>query len=236
MKMKSLDECDILNYNSDMSKLSRYSLEDLVSATDLSARTIRNYIAMDLLPGPEALGRNAWYSDLHLNRLKCLQRLRSTTGLPLSDLGPVLNMLSDEQIIDIASGREQITAIPVGQNTRTRGETPVSIRHKAANQYSASQASSHIDSRSDKPVEIIRAGKKGRASRLGELVKALETIAGDTVPRSQKNGWWATVPITRDIELRARGLDDDGIAELEQLADLLRHLLQKGVDKTEVTK
>jgi hypothetical protein len=48
------------------------------------------------------------------------------------------------------------------------------------------------------------------------------------VPRRSRNEWWATVPITPDIELRARGLDDQDIGELERIADLIRHLLMKG--------
>src|SRR5690606_15496044 len=111
-----LDKHDTANYKNAMARLSRYSLDDLANETGLSPRTIRHYIAQDLLPGPESLGRNAWYSEDHLDRLKCIQILKDRTGAALADLRPVINSLPEEQIRDIAAGREQGMAVPVGSS------------------------------------------------------------------------------------------------------------------------
>lgn len=219
-----------------MARLSRYTLDDLANETGLSPRTIRHYIAQDLLPGPESLGRNAWYSEDHLDRLKCIQILKDRTGAALADLRPVINSLPEEQIRDIAAGREQVMAVPVGSASHP-GQGPASERPMPASMdipvYSRGAPPPDRVESADalSYIRSIRAGQLDDASRLAEVVRALERIAGRGVPRRAKNDWWATVSITPDIEIRARGLDEQDIGELERLADLLRHLLMKGVEK-----
>ncbi len=61
-----------------------YSLGDLANATGLEERTIRSYIERGLLPGAQARGRAATYSNEHLSRLRVilnLKRARPNIGL-----------------------------------------------------------------------------------------------------------------------------------------------------------
>jgi DNA-binding transcriptional MerR regulator len=98
-----------------MANTTIHSLEDLGKLTGLSPRTIRNYIQKGLLPGAVTRGRNASYTDVHLDRLQCIKIIRDKSGLPLDDLRMVIQSLSEEQIRLIGTGKEEVMALPIGQ-------------------------------------------------------------------------------------------------------------------------
>ncbi len=64
---------------------SEYSLGALGSKAGVPLRTIRFYIAQNLMPPPLRAGRNAAYGPLHLERLKGIQTLKQK-GLTLSEI------------------------------------------------------------------------------------------------------------------------------------------------------
>jgi len=223
------------HYHKDMKTIPHYSLEEMGRLTGLSPRTIRNYIQKGLLPGAEARGRGAFYTDLHLNRLRCIQIIRERSGLPLDELRRVMQTLPEEQIQRIGTGEEDVVALPVGQAYPPVGglfsvgepldETYESDTMQAA--PSAEEPSSALDY-----IRQLRGGLPGDQSRFAELIKALERLTGgQRVYRKAKNEWWATVKVTEDMEIRVRGLDEKDIGQLERLADLLRSLIMKGVKR-----
>src|SRR6478735_4439606 len=59
-----------------------YSLEELAAASGVSERTIRYYQAEHVLPRPTKKGRDAVYSEDHLERLRLIGELRDR-GLKL---------------------------------------------------------------------------------------------------------------------------------------------------------
>ena len=61
------------------------SLASLSHKTGLPGRTIRFYIARNLLPGPRKAGRDAAYGPEHLERLRAIGRLQSR-GLTLAEI------------------------------------------------------------------------------------------------------------------------------------------------------
>ena len=63
-----------------------FSLADMSEQTGVARRTIRYYIARGLLPGPLRVGRGAAYDERHLERLREIQRLK-TTGYSLAEIG-----------------------------------------------------------------------------------------------------------------------------------------------------
>ena len=65
---------------------SEYSISELGQAANVSRRTIRYYIARDILPPPKMAGRNAVYGPEHLDRLKEIGRLKEE-GLTLHEIG-----------------------------------------------------------------------------------------------------------------------------------------------------
>ena len=74
----------------------RYSLKELADRTGVSARTIRYYTEQGLLPPPAARGRYAVYTNIHVDRLREIVRLKEAF-LPLSTIRERLSGLPDEQ-------------------------------------------------------------------------------------------------------------------------------------------
>ena len=225
------------HYKYNMANTSTHSLEDLGKLTGLSPRTIRNYIQKGLLPGAVTRGRNASYTDAHLDRLQCIKIIRDKSGLPLDDLRMVIQSLSEEQIRLIGTGKEEVMALPIGQPfpadkiSFTQGSIH-SENSAMAIKTGESRVAHSQTKESDALVYIreIRQKSYKDESHLAELVGTLEDlISKQRVYRKSRNEWWATVKITEDMEIRARGLDKTDLGQLERLADVLRHLLMKGV-------
>ena len=225
------------SYKCAMADMTIYSLEELGKLTNLSPRTIRNYIQKGLLPGAETRGRNASYTAAHLDRLRCIQIIRDKSGLPLDELRIVMQSLSEEQIHQIATEQEEVVALPIGQAVPTgkRTERKQQTYAMALDDFGAtgepeSGYSRHADVSALDYIRQIRKKTKTETSRFSELIRLLEDrTRGQRIYRKSKNEWWATVKITEDMEIRVRGLDEKDIGQLERLADLLRHLIMKGV-------
>src|SRR5882757_4789925 len=82
-----------------------YSRSELADATGIEGRTIRSYIERGLLPGAEARGRAATYSEEHLSRLQVIRSLRrARPNIGLSEIRILLQGLNPEQIHGLASG------------------------------------------------------------------------------------------------------------------------------------
>lgn len=219
-----------------MTNTTIYSLEDLGKLTGLSPRTIRNYIQKGLLPGAVTRGRNASYTDAHLDRLLCIKIIRDKSGLPLDDLRMVIQSLSEEQIRLIGTGKEEVMALPIGQPFSEKTSFAQRSTHSADLAMSLEPGEprvGHSQTRESDALEYIQGIRQKSykdESHLTELVRALEDLTGNQrVYRKSKNEWWATVKITEDMEIRARGLEKTDLGQLERLADVLRYLLMKGV-------
>ena len=62
-----------------------YSLMELSDKTGISPRNIRYYISKNLLEGPAQVGRNAIYTENHLNRLLKIKEMKES-GLTLHEI------------------------------------------------------------------------------------------------------------------------------------------------------
>ena len=78
---------------------SEYSLDELSDAAGVTPRTVRYYIVEELLPPPISTGRNATYSQEHLDRLLAIAMLKDMF-LPLREIKRQLEMLTLEQLRD----------------------------------------------------------------------------------------------------------------------------------------
>jgi hypothetical protein len=149
----------------------------------------------------------------------------------------VMQSLSEGQIHQIGTGQEEVVALPVGQAAPVSSmfdklqdiEAPEVCVSPPANEpvhsYSRRETSNALDY-----IRRIKDKSRSHESRYAELIRTLEALtAGQRIYRKSKNEWWATVKVTEDMEIRVRGLDEKDIGQLERLADLLRHLLMKGV-------
>jgi DNA-binding transcriptional MerR regulator len=191
-----------------------YSLKNLADATGIEERTVRSYIERGLLPGAQARGRAATYSNEHLSRLRIIQSLRrARPNIGLSEIRIFLQNLSPEQIDRLAVGK--ITAV-----TRV---IDASIQPDGADSQDAADDDNEIPRTVD--------WERSAASLTGveRLVCLLREVSGFTPPApTSKVEGWQRIAVTPDIELSVRaGFDDNLMAAFRELADLLRNLLQR---------
>lgn len=84
-----------------------FTLEDLVSISGLSLRTVRYYIQEGLLPGPDSRGKNARYTEEHLKRLEWIQRLKEHHR-PLGEIRILLNNMTPKEIKALLEGQDMM--------------------------------------------------------------------------------------------------------------------------------
>jgi len=75
----------------------RYSLQELTRAANVSVRTVRYYIAEGLLPPPVSAGARSFYGESHLDRLRLIGLLKDSF-LPLKEIRRRLTGLDDEAV------------------------------------------------------------------------------------------------------------------------------------------
>lgn len=63
----------------------RFTMEELEEASGISARTIRYYIAQDLVPPSKGHGRSAYYTTEHIERLSRIAALKEQ-GLSIAEI------------------------------------------------------------------------------------------------------------------------------------------------------
>ena len=116
-----------------------YSLDELSKLAGVSPRTVRYYIVEGLLPPPLTTGRNATYSQEHLDRLNAIASMKEMY-LPLREIRHRLNTLTSEQMRDPAylASLSQAVAISragkrIGRRARMDADHPRSHhdRHRA---------------------------------------------------------------------------------------------------------
>jgi DNA-binding transcriptional MerR regulator len=61
------------------------TVDELAAATGMTVRTVRYYAGLGLMPAPERRGRLAYYSDIHVARLKLVRALQDH-GLSLTSI------------------------------------------------------------------------------------------------------------------------------------------------------
>ncbi len=83
------------------------TLEDLVNQSELTLRTLRFYIQEGLLPGPDSRGKNARYTEEHLERLEWIQRLKEHHR-PLREIRLILNNMTPSEIKALLEGQDKM--------------------------------------------------------------------------------------------------------------------------------
>jgi DNA-binding transcriptional MerR regulator len=91
-----------------------FTLEDLENMSGLSIRTLRFYIQEGLLPGPDTRGKFARYSQVHLDTIRFIDRLKKV-HMPLKQIRHLLETMSSadiERIIQSKSGGNFVFSSP----------------------------------------------------------------------------------------------------------------------------
>lgn len=189
-----------------------YSLDDLATAAGIEPRTIRSYIERGLLPGAQTRGRAASYLEDHLSRLHVIKSLRrARPNIALSEIRILLQGLTPEQIHSLAGG--SIVAATRAINGSMQYEDP-------------------SDATVDDDVETPTMHWEASAAKLTgaeRLVFLLREVSGVAAPvATSKVEAWQRIAITPDVELSVRAeFDAAQLAAFRELADLLRHVLQR---------
>ena len=76
-----------------------YSLDELTDIASVTIRTVRYYIAEGLMPPPNSNGPRSAYTNVHLNRLLLIARLKDAY-LPLKEIRRQLQGMTDEEIAE----------------------------------------------------------------------------------------------------------------------------------------
>jgi DNA-binding transcriptional MerR regulator len=192
-----------------------YSLTDLAEVTGIEERTIRSYIERGLLPGAQTRGRGASYSSEHLSGLHLIRSLRrARPNITLSEIRIVLQGLAPQEIHTLAAG--SITAM----NRRADASLqPDGIEYDELPAGNNGEIPRKID------WEACAAELTG-AERLVRLLREVSGYAPST-PSSKVEGW-QRITVTPDVELSVRAeFHASQLAVFRELADLLRHLLQR---------
>lgn len=97
-----------------------YTMDELERLSGFDRRTIAYYVQEGLLPKIGRRGPRTRYPQLFLDRLLFVRQIREledeghTESRTLSDIRLILERLTDEEIADVASGREAVRVIDIG--------------------------------------------------------------------------------------------------------------------------
>ena len=87
-----------------------FTLEDLSTISGLTLRTLRFYMQEGILQGPDTHGKNARYSQEHLDQLDVIQRLKNL-HVPLQEIRHLLNNISPKDLTRLRKYQEKLQPI-----------------------------------------------------------------------------------------------------------------------------
>src|SRR5262245_48280104 len=94
-----------------MSEPQNYTIGELAQAADVTIRTIRYYVAEEVLPPPLGNGRAALYTQEHLDRLRLVMILKEEF-LPLPEIRSLLSGLDHQAVLELLAERRQAEPPP----------------------------------------------------------------------------------------------------------------------------
>lgn len=198
------------------------TLADLASATGLPPRTIRSWVAMDLLSGPISKGPGAKYPPDSLERLLAIRSMRELLGLSLTQIRRSLLVMSPEEIRQHAE--KALVLAPETLIKPPLASEPAAPKGAAALDYIRTLRAQAASRPAAPPSAAAQVPASSRG--LDALEQQLLQAVGDRPARKARGQEWLRVTITPDVELSFRGsLDPDQRAQIERCADLIRDIL-----------
>ena len=134
------------------------------------------------MPPAQIRGRGAYYTAVHMDRLRAVGILKTRDQLRISEIRRVLDNLSGDEIRQVAAGASLSLGSLLDGTVGSVDVASVDLTHQ---QQSPERSTAAAD------IEM-----------------------------------WATVRITADIELRARGLNGKALGRLQAIAGQLRQVIQ----------
>ena len=222
-----------------------YSLSDLARLADVTPRTVRYYVALGLLPSPEAAGPATRYGEGHLARLRLIRRLQRD-HLPLAEIRIRLERMADDEIIATVSALDAREPDP----SQDPGDTLAFVRSLM---QQAGRPPDRRRSPAAAPAVAVRRHGDGRVARRGlgarppppASAAALPLrprgprrrrppapVAGGLAPASSPRPGpdrttWERLVISPDVELHVRRpLDRTTNKRVDQLERIARELFE----------
>jgi len=87
------------------------TIDELAQCAGTSTRTVRLYQTKSLLPPPKIVGRVGYYSEMHLNRLRLIERLQRR-GFSLAGIAELVKVWQSGKSIDELLGVEAALTAP----------------------------------------------------------------------------------------------------------------------------
>ncbi len=185
-----------------------YTLDELSTLANVTPRTVRYYIAEDLLPPPVIGGRNATYSQEHLDRLMAIGAMKDMY-LPLREIRHRLNTLTPEQMRDPAYLATLSQAVAMDRAMSKR----MSLRSRPESREVRESAAEYLDQ-----IE----GRRPRDRRSEPPAFANAMIAPE--PPSTT---WERFPLGDDAELLMRSSKVKRMgSEFHRTLHRLRHMIE----------
>lgn len=182
-----------------------YSLDELSTLADVSPRTVRYYIVEGLLPPPLTTGRNATYSQEHLDRLNAIAAMKEMY-LPLREIRHRLNTLTPEQMRDPAYLASLSQAVSMDRAARSSGRR--AAMHAERAMFRGDHRGAHR-----------RAERRPDAVREHAMAQPRETQ-----PSTQS---WDRIPLGDDAELLIRSHKAQQMGpHLYRTLHKLRHMIE----------
>lgn len=192
-----------------------FSLGELSEIADVSPRTVRYYIVEGLLPPPLTTGRNATYSQEHLDRLNAIAAMKEMY-LPLREIRHRLNTLTPEQMRDPAYLATLSQAVAMDRSMGRRHER--NPRHDRSAQIGAAAA---------RRMAHMEPPRRSMAQR--EQVGSLSAP-----PIKDVSNTWERFPLGEDAELLIRSSKAKNMGPgLYRTLHRLRHMIENDRDDNE---
>lgn len=212
-------------------RIRKYSLERLSELTNVLERTIRAYITQGLIPRPVGKGRAAYYTEVHLKRLKVIKQLRDRYGLPLDQIRQYLMMAGeneDIQVVPVSMAPQ--TMVPQAEGGLSGGDDGADDEASERIPYGVDGDEESLEY-SDHSVTTGHGFEIRGNSRLEQLVNALQQLVGVSLhARSYRSETCHLIKITPDISLLIKGqYAPQEVVMFEDLANSLRDALTRGL-------
>jgi DNA-binding transcriptional MerR regulator len=211
-----------------------YTLHQLAARTGIEPRTIRSYIQLGLLPGPEGAGRGAHYLSLHLERLQAILVLKDVDGLSLADIRRRFLATTTEEIGAIvarapASGGR-------GESSIESRTTPLAfvreLRQKLGEEGVKPSTAAESASADGVFAEAFRSPAAFEPSPRRVASMSMSYLADATDVRHPVTPQdWLRFPVTPDVEVHVRSPIEQGRrAQVEKLVARFRRMIVGGDD------
>lgn len=192
-----------------------FSLGELSEIADVSPRTVRYYIVEGLLPPPLTAGRNATYSQEHLDRLNAITAMKEMY-LPLREIRHRLNTLTPEQMRDPAYLATLSQAVAMERSMGKRHE-----RHPSHDRSARMGA--------EAAARMARMEPRRRSMPQREDLHSMSAP-----PMEELSNTWERFPLGDDAELLIRSSKAKNMGSgLYRTLHRLRHMIENDRDDTE---